>query len=120
MNETNLLLSVESINGQQNNFSYHATFKSDESNMMDLIFHVKENTQAISLPYEVNDIKLVRFYSNSTSTNKFFVISIDFYPIYMDNNEAKLHEKQFYSVFSSEPHNDKMTHNTWYTLDKDI
>ena len=38
----------------------------------------------------------------------------------MDNNEAKLHEKVFYSVFSYEYHNDTMTHNTWYTLDKDI
>lgn len=117
IDHTNLLLSVQSEHGQINNFSYFPEFKVDDESAPGL--NLTSHTQAISLPYEKKDIKLVKFYSNSTSTDTFFVFKIVFYPTYM-GEMAKFSYKTYYSIDSSEDYYMPMNHNTWYTLDVSI
>ena len=114
IDHTNLLLSVQSEHGQINNFSYFPEFKVDDESAPGL--NLTSHTQAISLPYGKKDIKLVKFYSNSTSTDTFFVFKIVFYPTFM-GEMVKSYYSTFYSFQSSEHYDKPMSHNTWYTLD---
>ena len=104
-------MSVESTAGQKADFSYYATFKPDDiyPNL-----NIKSHTQAISLPFEKDDLKLVRFYSNSSSVDTFHVYIIRFLPIYLGSFDARLFSKTFYPAENYVP----MTHNKWYTFDK--
>lgn len=107
------MLSVESKFGQQYDFGYYATFTPDRTYPHS---NLKSYTQTISLPYTVDEIKLIKFYSNSASTDTFRVLDVEFNPIYIGNN-SKLYSIEFYT-FSSFGNYNPMTHNTWYTLDK--
>lgn len=116
LNETNFLLSVESIEGQKNDLGFCAQFKTDYSNPY---LTLKLHTQAVYLPFEVDDIKLLKFYSDSISIVPFYVFKIVFTPTYM-GEMAKFSYKTFYSIESSQNYYKPMSHKTWYTSDKSI
>lgn len=118
MKGTNLLLSIESADGQKNDFSYHPTFK---PNSEFSLFPIKMHSKAISLSYKVDEIKFVRFYSNSASTDTFFVFKVLFYPTYLgDQAKFDYFNKMFYPAISSRHYREEMSHNTWYILDNGI
>ena len=117
----NLSMSVESKDSQRNNFSYIAEFdhKDNRSGLgIPLEPTEKSNSLIVSLPYEVEDIKSVRFCSHSTSHSTFFVNRVEFSPIYMKSWMRIFYVKTFFSSFASiyPP----MQHQTWYTLDDPI
>ena len=111
--EGNFLLSIErKFAGRQHNFSFVADFKDDHT----FSFPSKSQTETISLSYEVDNIKLVKFYSNSTSSSTFYLLEMVFEPIYKE----ELNKKDFFPMFASGHYYPPMSHKTWYTLDYGI
>lgn len=110
-NGFNFSLSIEPLyNDLRNNFTFVPKFKTDHSTFLE----AKSHRETISLPYPVQRIKLVRFYSNSESSSTFDLFSVEFDPIYLKGWE-KIHERKIYFTHESKI-DPPMKHNKWYTL----
>lgn len=114
-NRTNIRLSVDSITGQRYNFSYYGEFTTKvEDKVLGTGFKdPKSHIRTIFLPIPMDEIKLLRIYSNSGSLSTFKLLMVRLVPIYYEN---ELERFLFSKVLLLDNPSIDMKHNTWYNL----